>query len=209
MSFSRKSSRKYAIILYILVRSISIDECYDRPMQSISYHHNRMHHLYRVIRQVRNSANQYSSSAFISINSAPYTPKVSRTGQFQPFNYHPVRSMADGQHQHRPQQQTRPVLSPNFDKSQFNEIIQVKALKIPAKKCHEYMKLLSSYVAIQSTPSLSLLPTIITHYPCCLYSCIIRKPKIKNIMDVPDDKDWKLLLLDEHIDQSSRCTKTT
>ena len=35
------------------------------------------------------------------------------------------------------------AVSADFDKEQFRQRIEVKALRVPAKQCHHYMKLLA------------------------------------------------------------------
>jgi hypothetical protein len=40
------------------------------------------------------------------------------------------------------------ALPPDFDREQFRHVINVKALKVPAKDCHRYVKLLAKYVPV-------------------------------------------------------------
>jgi len=99
------------------------------------------------------------------------------------------------------------ALPADFDKDQFRQVIQVKALKIPARQCQHYMKLLMPYVI---SPALSLISAAT---PACISHChsrhspyttlcrhLLNKPRIRNVMDVEGEPEWRLLLLEEGLD---------
>lgn len=60
-----------------------------------------------------------------------------------------------------------------FDKSQFNRTVKLLALNAPAKLCTEYIKTFKQY--------------------------LFDRPKIKRILDIPEDTGRRLILLDESL----------